>query len=298
MERAPLQFGAWKRSLMVTLDMNSSYWQTFKSRTNDFPSIIPLSTIKQLETIARQQLVKIFPEFRQSHQNSESFLNPRSHPKFRVSQSHSSISQHLSMNHLKSNWQSSTAVEKVDHQSNRKSNQSQSNSRSNRDLLDLCGISAKEVGTCLSSNSSNPSKETEASSLLDWTAGEAIPKFKLQHTFWSWQDRPQRSSKRNNHIFCTQNEIQTSTRLLSHLMIVNDKTWLIQIGQDDNLHNPDALKWFWQSALSLPSTAHLWATKSPDVRYHAPYRKDNILLRVKDVHIPIVFTNQGHLYKL
>jgi hypothetical protein len=87
------------------------------------------------------------------------------------------------MNRLKSNSQSSTAVEKVDHQSNRKSYQSQSNSRSNKDLLDLCGISAKEVGTCLSSNSSNPSMETEALSLLDRSAGEAIPKFKLQHMF-------------------------------------------------------------------------------------------------------------------
>ena len=87
------------------------------------------------------------------------------------------------------------------------------------------------------------------------------------------------------------------------IMIDDDEIRSIEIGTDDDLQDPEFLKRFWQSALALPSTAHHeYFCEQQDLRMFGTkrgmYRPDNSLQYVKNVHIPIVFTSDGHIDKL
>jgi hypothetical protein len=87
------------------------------------------------------------------------------------------------------------------------------------------------------------------------------------------------------------------------IMIDDDKIRSIEIGPDDDLQDPEFLKRFWQSALALPSTAHHeFFCEKQDLQMfgtkRGTYCQDNSLQYVKNVHIPIVFTSDGHIDKL
>ncbi len=87
------------------------------------------------------------------------------------------------------------------------------------------------------------------------------------------------------------------------IMIDEDKIRSIKIEKDDNLQDPEFLKRFWQSALALPSTAHhKFFCEQQDLQMFGTkqgrYRQYNSLQHVKNVHIPIVFTSDGHIDKL
>jgi hypothetical protein len=87
------------------------------------------------------------------------------------------------------------------------------------------------------------------------------------------------------------------------IMIDDDEIRWIKLGEDDNLHDPEVLKRFWQSALALPSTAHhKFFCEKQDLQMFRTkqdaYRQDSSLQHVKNVHIPIVFTSDGHINKL
>ncbi len=87
------------------------------------------------------------------------------------------------------------------------------------------------------------------------------------------------------------------------IMIDDDKIRSIKIEPDDDLQDPEFLKKFWQSALALPSTAHHeFFCEKQDLQMFGTkrgmYRQDNSLQHVKNVHIPIVFTSDGHIDKL
>ncbi len=87
------------------------------------------------------------------------------------------------------------------------------------------------------------------------------------------------------------------------IMIDDDEIRSITIGPDDYLQDPEFLKRFWQSALALPSTAHHeYFCEQQDLQMFGTkrgmYRQDNSLQHVKNVHIPIVFTSDGHIDKL
>ncbi len=86
-------------------------------------------------------------------------------------------------------------------------------------------------------------------------------------------------------------------------MINDDGIRSIKIGKDDNLHDPEVLKRFWQSALALPFTAHHeFFCEKQDLQMfgskRGTYRRDNSLQHVKKVHIPIVFMSDRHFDKL
>jgi hypothetical protein len=91
------------------------------------------------------------------------------------------------MTHSRSNSRSSNAVEKSDHASERKSNQSRKNSRSGQDLLlALSDTQAEEPQTPLSSKSPSPGKATAASSSPEQSKCETDPKQRLQSMFRTW----------------------------------------------------------------------------------------------------------------
>jgi hypothetical protein len=86
-------------------------------------------------------------------------------------------------------------------------------------------------------------------------------------------------------------------------MIDDDEIRSITIGPDDDLQDPEFLKRFWHSALALPSTAHHeFFCEQQDLQMFGTkrgmYRQDNSLQHVKNVHIPIVYTSDGHIDKL
>jgi hypothetical protein len=79
------------------------------------------------------------------------------------------------------------------------------------------------------------------------------------------------------------------------IMIDEDEIRSIKIGNDDNLQDPEFLK--------LPSTAHHeFFCEQQDLQMfgtkRGAYRQDNSIQHVKNVHIPIVFTKDGHIDKL
>jgi hypothetical protein len=271
---------------------------------------IPVSTIKQLETIAGQQLVDTFTEFSRSRQSSETALTPRSRPNSRASQPRSDASRHSSMNRSRSNSRSSNAVEKNDHASAKETDRSRSNSRSGQDLmLVLSETPAEEPHTRLSSKSPSPGKATAASSSPSRSFREPNPERRLHSMFCTWAKWAAKKLKkeRSSALLAERNPDFRLALITAfdacQIMIDDNEIRSIEIKPDDNLQDPEFLKRFWQSTLALPSRAHHeFFCEKQDLQMfgtkRGTYRQDNSLQYVKNVHIPIVFTSDGHLDKI
>jgi hypothetical protein len=145
-----------------------------------------------------------------------------------------------------------------DPKSDRKSNQSWSNSLSGKDLFDLSSMTVEEPHLHWSSKNLSLGKATAALSLPNWSAGETNPERKLHKTLRSWTWWITKKLKKRSSALLAEQDADFHLALITtfdtcQIIIDNNKIWSIKIGKDDNLHDPDVLRWFWQSALTLSS---------------------------------------------
>jgi hypothetical protein len=176
-------------------------------------------------------------------------------------------------------------------------------------MLALSETQAEEPHTRLSSKSPSPGKATAASSSLDQSTREPNPEQRLHSMFRTWAKWAAKKLKkeRSSALLAKRNPVFRLALITAfdacQIMIDNDEIRSIEIGPDDDLQDPEFLKRFWQSALALPSTAHHeFFCEKQDLQMFGTkkgtYRQDNSLQYVKNVHIPIVFTSDGHIDKL
>jgi hypothetical protein len=167
-------------------------------------------------------------------------------------------------------------------------------------------VTPEEPHTLLTSKSPSPGKATAASSLPDRSARETNPERKLHSTWAKWAARKLKK-ERSSALLAEKNPDFRLALITAfdacRIMIDDDEIRSIEIGPDDDLQDPEFLKRFWQSALALPSTAHhKFFCEKQDLQMFGTkrgmYRQDNSLQHVKNVHIPIVFTSDGHIDKL